>query len=198
MNRSSTHRHVGFVTIAMAGIFAACGGTTCTTTTTTGTFTLTSEAVSNSELLAAFKCETATNDIQSSIPIAWSNVPSTAGSLAIIMHHFPNAADTTNANQYLLLWGIDPSVTEIPYGGADDGSWYMGSNKDGTAISYTSPCSPSAATHEYTITVYALSETPSSLPTTNSIDVTYSVLLDAIATVTTIETAALTFNDVTE
>ena len=50
-------------------------------------------------------------------------------------------------------------------GTADDGLWYIGSNKDGTAISYTSPCSPDAATHEYTITIYALSATPASLPT---------------------------------
>ncbi len=196
MHRSNTHMHVGFVALTMAVFFVACCGNMCIDTTTD--FTLTSAAISNSKLLSAFKCETATNDIEESIPLSWSNVPSTAGSLAIIMHHFPNAADTTNANQYLLLWGIDPSVTEIPYGGADDGSWFMGSNKDGTAISYTSPCSPSAATHEYTITLYALSETPASLPTADSLNVTYSTLLAAIATVTTIETASLTFNDVTE
>ncbi len=161
-------------------------------------FTLTSDAVSGGLLLDDYKCETKVNDIESSIPLSWSNVPSTAGSLAIIMHHYPNSDDTSTANSYLLLWAIDPSVTEISYGGADDGAWYIGSNKDGKAISYTSPCSPSEGTHEYTITVYALSETPASLPTESSLTVDYDTLKTAIATVTTIDTATLTFNDVTE
>ena len=138
------------------------------------------------------------SDIESSIPLAWSNVPESAGSLAVIMHHYPNPDDTSSANSYLLLWDIDPSVTSIAYGAADDGPWYIGSNKDGTAISYTSPCSPSAGTHEYTITLYALSETPATLPTSSTIDVTYSVLIAAIETVTVIDTATLTFNDVTD
>ncbi|MEP1094734.1 MAG: YbhB/YbcL family Raf kinase inhibitor-like protein [Cyclobacteriaceae bacterium] len=161
-------------------------------------FRVTSEAIVNGELLANFKCESKTNDIENSIPLAWLEVPEGTGSLAVTMIHYPNADDLTNPNSYLLLWDIDPSTTEIPYGTADDGPWYMGQNKDGTAISYTSPCSPSAATHEYTITVYALSETPASLPMMSSIDVDYSTLIDAIGTVTTIETTKLTFNDVTE
>jgi phosphatidylethanolamine-binding protein (PEBP) family uncharacterized protein len=72
----------------------------------------------------------------------------------------------------------------------------MGANKDGNAISYTSPCSPSAGSHEYTITVYALSETPTSLPTESSLTVDYDVMMAAIASVTTVGTAELTFNDV--
>ncbi len=164
----------------------------------TSDFTLSSSAVSDGELLDSFKCETKVNDVENSIPLSWSNVPESAGSLAVIMRHYPNADNTSDVNSYLLLWDIDPSVTEIAYGEADDGSWYMGSNKDGTAISYTSPCSPSAGAHEYTITLYALSETPSSLPTESTIDVDYTVLKNAIETVTTIDTAILTFNDVTE
>ncbi len=162
-----------------------------------GNFTISSVAVSDGELLEDFKCEDNTNGIQNSIPLSWSNVPSDAVSLAISMHHYPFSDDLTQVNSYLLLWDIDPSVTEIPYGTADDGSWYMGANKDGNTISYTSPCSPSAATHEYIITIYALSATPSSLPTTSSLDVTYDVFTDAISTVTIIDKAILTFNDVT-
>ncbi len=168
-------------------------------TTTTENFTLTSSAVVDGELLEDYKCEEKEDGIEASIPLAWSNVPESAESLAVIMHHYPNPDDTSQANSYLLLWGIDPSVTEIPYGEADDGSWFMGANKDGTAISYTSPCSPSAGSHEYTITLYALSETPSSLPTKNSLDVDYDVLKDAIDTAgTVIDTATLTFDDVNE
>ncbi len=161
-----------------------------------GEFTLASIAISNGELLDAYKCETKTNDIENSIPLSWENVPEGTGALALIMHHFPNPNDQTQANSYLLLWNIDPSVTEIPYGTADDGAWYMGANKDGTAISYTSPCSPSAGTHEYTITLYALSSTPASLPSQSSVSVDYATLKAAIATVSTIDIAELTFNDV--
>ncbi len=164
----------------------------------TDDFTLTSIAISEGELLDSYKCETKVDGIENSIPLSWSNVPDSAGSIAVIMQHYPNPNDTSSANSYLLLWNIDPSVTGIAYGEADDGTWYMGANKDGNAVSYTSPCSPSVGTHEYTITLYALSETPSSLPTESTTDVDYSVLKAAIETVTIIDTAALTFNDVTE
>lgn len=160
------------------------------------TFTLTSEAVENGELLDAFKCETKVNDIEASIPLAWSGVPESANSLAIMMYHFPNPADSINVNHYLLLWDIDPSVTAIPHGGADDGPWFMGSNKDGTAISYTSPCSQSAGTHTYTISLYALSETPASLPTQSDLSVDYATLKTAIESVTVVGQADLTFDDV--
>jgi phosphatidylethanolamine-binding protein (PEBP) family uncharacterized protein len=166
------------------------------TVSTTTDFAITSAAVANGELLSDFKCESKTNDIEKSIPLSWSNVPEGTGSLAIAMIHYPNPEDLSKPNSYILLWGIDPSITEIAHGGADDGSWYIGQNKDGTAISYTSPCSPSAGSHEYTIVIYALSETPSSLPTASSIDVDYATLATAIGTVTTIGKAELTFNDV--
>ncbi len=162
------------------------------------TFSITSSAIINGELLDDYKCEEKIDGIEKSIPLSWGNVPEGTVSLAIMMYHYPNTNDTENPNSYLLLWDIDPSVTEIAYGAADDGSWYMGANKDGNAISYTSPCSPSAGTHEYTITIYALSETPASLPTESSLDVDYHVLMDAINTVETIGTASITFNDVAE
>ncbi|MDM8528089.1 YbhB/YbcL family Raf kinase inhibitor-like protein [Anaerolineales bacterium HSG24] len=168
------------------------------TATPTTDFTLTSSAVSNGELLADYKCEEKVDGVEDSIPLSWSNVPSSTGSLAVIMHHYPNPDDTSKISSYLLLWAIAPSVTEIPHGEADDGDWFMGANKDGAGVSYTSPCSPSEGSHEYTITLYALSETPSSLPTQSTIDVDYDVLKTAIGTVNVIDTATLTFNDVTE
>ncbi len=168
---------------------------TCTYSEET-TFTLTSEAIVDGELLDAFKCETSVYGVENSIPLAWSNVPDGTGSLAIIMEHFPNPDDLTMGNSYLLLWNIDPSVTEIPYATADDGPWYMGSNKDGTNISYTSPCSPDPVTHAYSIKLYALNETPASLPTENSLTVDWSTMNDAISSVTVVGTAVLDFNDV--
>ncbi len=184
---------LGFVLLAL---LIGCNKDDQTITPNTTEFTLTSIAIENGELLDAYKCETKTNGIENSIPLTWSNVPTDANSLAIIMKHYPDPSDLTIVSSYLLLWDIDPSVTDIPYGTADDGPWYMGSNKDGTAISYTSPCSPSPGSHEYTITIYALSATPSSLPTSSSLSVDYDVLIKAISTVTIVDEASLTFNDV--
>lgn len=162
-------------------------------------FTLTSIAVENGELLDAYKCETqSVHGHQNSIPLAWSNVPDNTGSLAVIMKHYPFESDSSIINSYLLLWDIDPSVSEIPYGTADDGPWYMGTNKDSTAISYTSPCSPSPGAHQYIITLYALSETPSSLPDSSSLGVDYDVLINAISTVTVVDEAELIFDDVVD
>ncbi len=164
-------------------------------------FTLSSIAILNGELLEDYKCEEKDDatKAEKSIPLSWDNVPSAAESLAIIMHHYP-FPDTqpTLVNSYLLLWDIASTVTEIPHGEGDDGPWYMGANKDGAGVSYSSPCSASPGTHEYTITLYALSETPSSLPSESTVAVTYDVLKAAIETVTIIDTATLTFDDVTE
>jgi hypothetical protein len=96
-------------------------------------------------------------------------------------------------NSYLTLWDIDPSVTEIVYGGADDGDWYMGPNKDGVGISYTSPCNPNGNSSTYFMTIYALSETPSSLPSENSLPVDYDTLIEAIGTVTLIDSIEMEY-----
>jgi phosphatidylethanolamine-binding protein (PEBP) family uncharacterized protein len=167
------------------------------TSATGADFTLSSPAVADGKLLSQYKCERKVNGVEESIPLSWANVPTAAKSLAVIMYHYPDRNDHTKVSSYLLLWGIDPTVTGIPYGAADDGPWYMGSNKDGTAVSYTSPCSKGHGTHEYTITVYALSEAPPSLPKESTLAVTYDVLNKAIGTVTVIATASLTFTNTT-
>ena len=67
----------------------------------------------------------------------------------------------------------------------------MGANKDGTAISYTSPCSHGKGKHEYTIALYALAETPPTLPKMNTLDVDYNVFMNAMATVKIIDRTTL-------
>lgn len=197
----TTYHTILLLSILILGI-ASCKkeepiNNTDNTNNTTIDFTLTSDAVVNGEILDDYKCEIPdSNGVQNSIPLSWSNAPDNAGSLAIIMEHYPNPNDSTNANCYLILWNIDPSVTEIPYGTANDGPWYIGSNKDGDAISYTSPCSPTSATHEYTITLYALDQVPSSLPDSSSLTVDRTVFLNAISSVTIVDKAVLTFNSV--
>lgn len=161
--------------------------------TTNSNFSINSIAIKNGELLDEYKCEKKVDGVENSIPLSWSNVPAEAKSLAITMHHYPNPEDTTHVNCYLLLWAIDPGVSSIAYAQAGKGSWYMGSNKDGNAISYTSPCSAGGGTHEYIITIYALSETPPGLPKESSLDVTYDVMMQALKTVTIIDKAELKF-----
>lgn len=161
------------------------------------TFTLGSAAVENGLLLDAYKCEPKVNGTESSIPLSWSNAPAGTSSFAITMVHYPNPNDSVHRSSYLLLWGIDKSVTGIPYGQADKGPWFMGANKDTVAVSYTSPCSPSSGAHQYILTIYALSATPPGLPTQNSLGVTYGVLMNALSAVTIIDKATLVFNNVT-
>jgi len=143
-------------------------------------FTLSSSAVVNGELLEEYQCEAKIDGKENSIPLNWENIPSGTESLAIIMYHFPHPDDKTIANSYLLLWGIDPSITEITYGEAISDEWYMGSNKDGTTISYTSPCSSGPGTHEYCIALFALSDYPEDLPKESSVAVDFTAFMDSI------------------
>lgn len=185
-------------------IFAiiACGkedkSETTEPTSTNSTFSLSSVAIENGILLDAFRCESKdSNGVEASIPLSWTNIPDGTGSLAVIMHHYPHQTDTTTVNSYLLLWAIDPSISSIAHGAADDGPFFMGANKDGNHISYTSPCAPAGTgSHAYTITLYALNETPSTLPTESSATVDYDVLKSAISTVTILGKAELNFDDV--
>ena len=106
-----------------------------------------------------------------------------------------DADDNTNA--YLLLWNIDSTTTTIPYGQAgnhDSGYGYMGQNKDGVQISYSSPCSGSAGTHDYTLTLYALDANPLPTYSSSSVEVDYDTLINGINSVTTLGTAVLDFS----
>ncbi|MFB9053644.1 YbhB/YbcL family Raf kinase inhibitor-like protein [Formosa undariae] len=157
-------------------------------------FKLTSKAVADGKLLDAFKCEEKVDDVENSIPLSWSNVPEGTKSLAVVMYHYPHKDDTSEINSYLLLWGINPSVSEIPYKMANNPNWYMGPNKDGTAISYTSPCSRGPGKHEYTIALFALSETPK-LPESNTLEVDLNTFMNAISSDIVIDRTTLSFID---
>jgi hypothetical protein len=158
-------------------------------------FKLSSKAIEDGILLEAYKCKKKVNDVENSIPLSWKNVPDSTKSLAIIMYYYPKKDNKSEVNSYLLLWDIDPNTTEIPYKMASNGDWFMGVNKDGTAVSYTSPCSHGKGQHQYTIALYALSETPASLPKSNSLEVDYSVFMNAISTVKIIDRTTLQFLD---
>lgn len=168
-----------------------------TPTASSSGFKLTSTVVANGLLLEAFKCEKKVNGIENSIPLAWENAPAKTATFAITMIHYPNSADSTKYNSYLLLWGIDKAVDKILYEEANKGPWFMGVNKDGNTVSYTSPCSAGVGTHQYILTLYALAETPASLPTKSTTTVTYEVLTKAISTVRVLDKTKLIFNSVT-
>ena len=193
---------VGLLPLVVALLASACkkdatDAQPTTTTSTSTAFTLSSAAVVNGLLLDAYKCEPKVNGIEKSLPLAWTNAPAAANAFAITMVHYPDPANLATYNSYLELWGIDKTVTGIAYGKAGDGPWFMGPNKDLRNISYSSPCSAGSGTHQYTVTIYALSATPASLPTQSSLSVTYPVLTSALATVTVLGKATLVFNSVT-
>lgn len=158
-------------------------------------FKLTSKAVVNGKLLENFKCEEKVDGVENSIPLSWLNVPKGTNSLAVVMYHYPKKDDKLEINSYLILWGINPSVSEIPYKMANNPNWYMGPNKDGKAISYSSPCSRGPGEHEYTIALFALAETPKSLPKSNSLDVDLNTFMKAISDNNIIDITTLTFTD---
>lgn len=73
----------------------------------------------------------------------------------------------------------------------------IGANKDGVAISYSSPCSRSVGSHRYTITLYALSSDPvlsGLLPAESSVDVDYAAMQSAVEKSGIVAEATLTFD----
>ena len=190
-------KKIYFLFMAILFLLNSCSKDSSTINSSSTGFKLISTAVVDGLLLDAYKCEPKVNGKENSLPLSWSGAPSSANAFAITMVHYPNSSDTINFKSYLVLWGIDKSITAIPYGAADDGPWFLGVNKDGNTISYTSPCSAGSGTHKYAITIYALSSTPTSLPTQSSISVTNSVLMNEISD-KIIDKTSLVFNSVTK
>lgn len=161
-------------------------------------FIISSPAVVDGELQSDFKCEKKVDDCENSLPLKWESPPHGTGSLAILMYHYPNPEDKGSVNSYLLLWNISPDHFEIPYGAADDGPWYIGQNKDGTALSYTSPCSPSAGVHEYVISLFALKNSPKNLPDESSMEVDFDTFMTALEETEILGRTDLVFLDVND
>lgn len=133
-------------------------------TTSTSEFTLSSSAISDGVILDAYACEekvTSTDfpqGVESSISLTWKNTPEGTGSLAFTMTHVDV---DNNTNFYLLLWNVSANIVELPYNSVPTTNTassygYMGSNKDGVSVSYTSPCSAGSGTNSYNLNVYKL------------------------------------------
>jgi len=195
-----------FICMSSLFIYSSCNGTKKRVSyknfddfrTINSDFRIKSEAVINGKLLPAYQCEEKINGVENSIPLAWEGVPKGTKSLAIVMYHYPHKEDKTEVNSYLLLWNIPPSVTDIPYKLANDPRWCMGPNKDGVAISYTSPCSRGPGRHKYTIALFALGQELNSLPDSSSVNVDYTRFMEAISKSQVIDRTSLSFIVTTE
>lgn len=179
---------IGMALLTMMNGIAGCA--------TAGTdFTLTSPALEDGGRLPAdLKC-TRDGGEGLSPPLEWTGLPDGTKSLALIMHHYPRGTveGRDAPSQYWLLWNIPADTQAIPKGNpASIGD--EGSDKDGNFTGYTPPCSPGAAVHEYTITLYALDAAPDTLPDHDSIAVDWAAMITAIEG-TVIDQSSLTFRN---
>ncbi|MGJ8624969.1 MAG: YbhB/YbcL family Raf kinase inhibitor-like protein [Yoonia sp.] len=114
-------------------------------------------------------------------PLDWTDLPEGTESIAIIMQHYPRGTveGVDAPSQYWLLWNIPADTMSLPRG--NPGSLGdEGADKDERRTGYTPPCSPPGATHEYTVTVYALSSAPDALPAGDSVEVDWSAMSGAL------------------
>jgi len=136
-------------------------------------FALSSSAmVAGGSLPAAYTCD----GIGVSPPLTWSDGPDGTDSYALAMHHIPGPGDT---HWYWLLFDIPASVTSLAAAESSVGTF--GINSVNSENEYTPPCSQGDGAKSYTITVYALSESPG-LADPSTVD--RDTLLNAIGSIT--------------
>jgi len=110
--------------------------------------TVTSSAfAANSAIPDEYTC--AGSDV--SPQLAWSNMPATAKSVAILVED-PDAPKGTVL--HWLVTGIDPALTAVSRGSVPDGAMQAKNERGATA--YMGPCPPAGAAHHYHFRVYAL------------------------------------------
>lgn len=137
-------------------------------------FTVTSAASVNGALGIDSTCDGAAK----SPALAWANEPSGTNSYAIVMDHVPPEG---GHHWYWVEWGIPASTHSVTAGETDNG--VFGGNSVNPNVGYAPPCSKGPGLKTYTITVYALSQTPD-LPTASTASVNRDTLLSAISGVT--------------
>lgn len=144
-------------------------------------FNLTSPSIEhNGSLPADLKCTRDGGDGLSP-PLAWTDVPEGTQSLAVIMHHYPRGTveGVDAPSHYWLLWNIPTAIGGLERGNPDSFG-DEGADKDMHRTGYTPPCSPPGPTHEYTITVYALSAPLATLPTQDDPSVDWTTMMAAM------------------
>ncbi len=93
-------------------------------------------------------------------PIEWKGAPAGTRSYVVIMHHFPHEGDP--ARWYWTLYNIPANVTSLPKG--VKGVGINGTNCVNSDLAYAPPHSKGPGVKKYTITVYALSVAPKTMP----------------------------------
>ena len=110
--------------------------------------------------------------------LSWSNVPGNAQSLVLIMDTIPGPLRPGEVDIgkhfYLTLFNIPPSVSSLPAGATDIGTF--GQNFQGKKLGYTPPCSQGPGSKKYSIYLYALS----SKLTLPALEATESALISAM------------------
>lgn len=143
-------------------------------------FVVTSSAMTDGGTLPVqFTCDGASQ----SPPLSWSGAPSGTKSFAVLMDHQPGPGDW---HWYWTLWGIPSSTSSIAAG--TNGGATIGTNSVNGELAYAPPCSKGPGEKAYTLTVFALSDTPV-ISNASSIDRT--ALLAAIDDIT-LATSSLT------
>ncbi len=114
-------------------------------------------------------------------PLAWSGAPMGTESFAVIMSHYPRGAveGRDAPSQYWLLWDIPVATTMIERGNPQS-IGHEGANKDDRETGYTSPCSAGGGTHDYTISLYALSSPLDTLPDGDALSVDWTAMANAL------------------
>lgn len=143
-------------------------------TTNTGSFALTSNAVaSGGTLPTEYSC-----DGSGSTPaLSWSGTPEGTKEYALMMTTIPVDGST---RWNWVLYGIPGSTTGLTKDSSGVGTTGTGSH--GTVMMYDPPCPQGSGTKTYTLTLYALSASPT-LPGTAEL-VTGPVLTSAISSIT--------------
>jgi phosphatidylethanolamine-binding protein (PEBP) family uncharacterized protein len=110
--------------------------------------------------------------------LVWTGGPAGTKSYAVVMHHVAGPGDI---HWYWVMYGIDSNVTHFDEGVAPPAGVILGTNSVNGRNEYAPPCSKGPGAKHYTLTVYALSKTPS-FP--NGTAVNRDLLLAAISTLT--------------
>lgn len=99
--------------------------------------------------------------------LSWSNVPSSAQSLVVIMDTIPGPLRPGEVDIgkhfYLTLFNIPTTVSSIVAGATNIG--ILGQNFQGKKLGYTPPCSQGPGSKKYTISLFALNSKLSISPT---------------------------------
>jgi phosphatidylethanolamine-binding protein (PEBP) family uncharacterized protein len=122
-----------------------------------GKFKVTSSAVADEgQMPIDYVCNEISTKTGVSPPISWSGEPSGTKSFVLMMYNYNNANVVTNRYSWI-IYNIPGTTREILKANSTVGT--SGTSNHGTG--YSSPCSPGAkgTTKQYTVRVYALSQT---------------------------------------